>query len=157
MLRSGLNSRDNDKKKILPQFGWDGDDKWKRRRDELFGLLHSNPKAKFVTRVVQFGSEPLYDNVLDPKDLAAQVRAAKITLTSLHIPVTISEMAYGWQEVWSILLDDVEWRITHFKKFQSQNNGAKQIMDAINVIDAHMLPFFSKQASCGRRYFVDAR
>ena len=62
-------------------------------------MLHSNPKAKFVTRVVQFGSEPLYDNAINPKDLAAQVRAAKADLASLQIPVTVSDMAYGWQLV----------------------------------------------------------
>lgn len=47
-----------------------------------------------MTRVLQFGSEPLYDWVLDPDDLAAQVVAAKANLSDLHIPVTISEMAY---------------------------------------------------------------
>ena len=83
----------------MPKFGWDGSDQWEKRRDALLGSLHSNPKAKFVTRVVQFGSEPLYDDVMDPVDLAVQVEAAKANLTSLSIPVTISEMAYGWQEV----------------------------------------------------------
>jgi len=108
-------------------FGFNGGDEWKNRRDVLFRVLHSNPKAKFVTRVVQFGSEPLYDNAIDPEDLAAQVRSAKANLASLHIPVTISEMAYGWQV--------------------RESDGAEQIMDAIDLIDAHMLPFFSKQAS----------
>ncbi|KAF8813502.1 hypothetical protein BYT27DRAFT_7220417 [Phlegmacium glaucopus] len=108
-------------------FGFDGDNKWVKRRDDLFGLLHSNPKAKFVTRVVQFGSEPLYDDVLYASVLAAQVVEAKTNLSSLHIPVTISEMAYGWQE--------------------RQDDGAGKIMDAIDLIDAHMLPFFSTQAS----------
>jgi hypothetical protein len=65
----------------------------------LFGVLHSNPRAKFVTRVVQFGSEPLYDNAIDAGALAEQVTAAKTNLSSLYIPVTISEMAYGWQIV----------------------------------------------------------
>lgn len=80
------------------QFGFDGDDLWKGRRDTLLGTLHSNPKAKFVTRVLQFGSEPLFDWVLDPEDLAAQVLAAKKNLSSLHIPVTVSDMAYSYME-----------------------------------------------------------
>ncbi|PBK65487.1 hypothetical protein ARMSODRAFT_891754 [Armillaria solidipes] len=106
-------------------FGFDGDNKWKTRRDTLFATLNANPKAKFVTRVVQFGSEPLYDGVLSHSELAAQVVAAKENLSSLGIPVTISEMAYGYQE----------------------RGGAKDVLDAIDFIDAHMLPFFSQQAS----------
>jgi len=93
----------------------------------LFHTLHTNPKAKFVTRVLQFGSEPLYDSVLSVSALANQVTAAKNNLTSLQIPVTISEMAYGFQE----------------------NNNAPQIFNAIDLIDAHMLPFFSTHASTG--------
>lgn len=81
------------------QFGWDDPNIWKTRRDALLGILHSNPKAKFVVRALQFGSEPLYDYALDAGTLAAQVTAAKTNLSSLYIPVTISEMAYGYQEV----------------------------------------------------------
>ncbi|KAJ6468303.1 glycoside hydrolase superfamily [Mycena sanguinolenta] len=112
-------------------FGFDGTDQWKSRRDTLFGILHSNPKAKFVTRALQFGSEPLYDWVLDPPVLAAQVTAAKANLSSLQIPVTISEMAYGYQE--------------------HEDDGAQDVLDAIQLIDAHMLPFFSTEASTANK------
>jgi hypothetical protein len=81
------------------QFGWDDPNIWKTRRDTLLGTLHSNRRAKYVTRVVQFGSEPLYDYALDPRELASQVRQAKANLSSLEIPVTISEMVYGYQVV----------------------------------------------------------
>uniref|UniRef100_A0A0W0F7G8 Putative B-(1-6) glucan synthase n=1 Tax=Moniliophthora roreri TaxID=221103 RepID=A0A0W0F7G8_MONRR len=81
----------------LVWFGFDGTDQWIGRRDTLIKTLHNNPKAKFVTRVVQFGSEPLYDWVLDPDQLAAEVRSMKSELADLQIPVTISEMAYGYQ------------------------------------------------------------
>ncbi|KAF8151023.1 glycoside hydrolase superfamily [Crassisporium funariophilum] len=106
-------------------FGWDDPNIWKTRRDALFSTLHSNPKAKFVTRVVQFGSEPLFDWALDAPDLATQIKSAKSSLASLGIPVTISEMAYGYQK----------------------QDGSKAVLDAIDLIDAHMLPFFSTQAS----------
>ncbi|TFY70992.1 hypothetical protein EVG20_g2015 [Dentipellis fragilis] len=108
-------------------FGFDGGDEWIGRRDTLFAALHSNPKAKFVTRGVQFGSEPLFDNVLSPNDLAAQVIAAKANLSSLNIPVTVSELAYGYQE----------------------RGGAQNVLDALDFINIHMLPFFSQQASTG--------
>ncbi|KAK0188314.1 glycoside hydrolase superfamily [Armillaria mellea] len=109
----------------LVWFGFDGSDIWISRRDTLLAALHANPKAPFVTRVLQFGSEPLFDNVLDPDDLAEQVWEAKANLSSLGIPVTISDMAYGYQE----------------------RGGAQSVLDAIDLIDAHMLPFFSQQAS----------
>ncbi|KAI0661200.1 hypothetical protein C8Q70DRAFT_932245 [Cubamyces menziesii] len=106
-------------------FGFDGSDIWISRRDTLLAALHANPKAKYVTRVLQFGSEPLFDNVLPHATLAAQVLAAKQNLSSLHIPVTVSELAYGYQE----------------------RGGAQDVLDAIDSINIHMLPFFSQQAS----------
>lgn len=98
---------------------------WMTRRDNLFSTLHNNPKAKFVTRAVQFGSEPLFDGVLPPDQLAAQVTAAKQNLSSLSIPVTVSDMAYGYQS----------------------NGGAQDVLDAIDFVDLHMLPFFSTTAT----------
>lgn len=106
-------------------FGFDGGNIWKTRRDSLFASLHSNPKAKFVTRVVQFGSEPLFDDVLPHAQLTSQVKAAKINLSSLSIPVTVSELAYGYQE----------------------RGGAQDVLDAIDSINIHMLPFFARTAS----------
>ena len=110
------------------QFGFDGTVQWVARRDSLFRTLHSNPKAVFVTRVVQFGSEPLYDQVLSPDDLTVQVLSAKKNLSSLDIPVTVSELAYGYQE----------------------SGGAQNVLDAIDSINIHMLPFFSPKASTGK-------
>ena len=95
------------------------------RRDTLFATLHANPRAKFITRVVQFGSEPLYDNVLPHEVLAEQVILAKQNLSSLNIPVTVSELAYGYQE----------------------RGGAQDVLDAIDSINIHMLPFFDQNAS----------
>jgi len=110
-------------------FGWDDLDRdiWKTRRDNVFKTLLSNPKAKFVIRALQFGSEPLFDSALDPELLAQQVRAAKDTLASLEIPVTVSDMAYGFQK----------------------HGGAPDVLAAIDVIDAHILPFFASDASTG--------
>lgn len=110
------------------KFGFDSTDEWIGRRDSLFRTLHSNPKAKFVTRVVQFGSEPLFDWVLSPDELGAQVLDAKKNLSSLGIPVTVSEMAYGYQE----------------------HGGAQNVLDAIDSINIHMLPFFFQNASTGK-------
>jgi len=109
-------------------FGWDDPNIWKTRRDTLFASLFSNPKAKYVTRVVQFGSEPLFDWALDPVSLLAeQVVLAKEKLRPLGIPVTVSEMAWGYQ----------------------LHDNATDVMEAIDMIDAHMLPFFSKNATTG--------
>jgi len=110
-------------------FGFDGGNEWESRRNSLLSTLHSNPKAKFVTRAVQFGSEPLFDSVLPPSTLAAQVTAAKSNLSSLQIPVTVSDMAFSFQK--------------------DMDDGAQDVLDAIDLIDAHMLPFFSSKASTG--------
>ncbi|KAI3618660.1 b-(1-6) glucan synthase [Moniliophthora roreri] len=109
----------------LVWFGFDGSDIWKSRRDTLFSALHYNPKAKFITRVVQFGSEPLFDNVLPVTELIEQVEAAKANLLDLGIPVTVSELAYGYQA----------------------REGSQQLLDALDSINIHVLPFFSQSAS----------
>ena len=109
------------------QFGFTGGNQWETRRDSLIHTLTTNPKAKFVTRGVQFGSEPLFDNVLPHAELAAQVLSAKARLAGVHIPVTVSELAYGYQE----------------------RGGAQDVLDAIDYINIHMLPFFSTAATTG--------
>ncbi|TFY58114.1 hypothetical protein EVJ58_g6619 [Rhodofomes roseus] len=109
----------------LVWFGFDGSDIWITRRDTLFASLHANPRAKFITRGVQFGSEPLYDDVLPHQQLAEQVILAKQNLSRLNIPVTVSELAYGYEE----------------------RGGAQDVLDAIDFINIHMLPFFDQDAS----------
>jgi exo-beta-1,3-glucanase (GH17 family) len=106
-------------------FGFEGTDEWKTRRTTLFSTLHSNPKAKFVTRAVQFGSEPLFDWVMDADDLAVQVTSAKKNLTSLGIKVTVSDMAYGYQ----------------------RQGGGQSVIDAVDFLDIHQLPYFAQTAS----------
>ncbi|KIK67281.1 glycoside hydrolase family 17 protein [Collybiopsis luxurians FD-317 M1] len=106
-------------------FGFNLDDVWMGRRDVLLAALHSNPRAKFVTRVLQFGSEPLFDDVLPVDELTAQVEMAKANLSDVHIPVTVSELAFGYQE----------------------RNGSQELLDALDSINIHMLPFFSQEAS----------
>ncbi|RDX50087.1 glycoside hydrolase family 17 protein [Polyporus arcularius HHB13444] len=127
-------------------FGFEGGTEWKNRRDSLFKSLHSNPKAKFVTRVVQFGSEPLFDGAISASQLAKQVLAAKKQLADLGIPVTVSDMAYGYQ-------------------MQDNKKDSQAVLDAIDSINAHMLPFFAGDASTAKKawpgmerdikYFVD--
>lgn len=77
---------------------------------------------------MQFGSEPLFDDVLPHDQLAAQVLAAKTRLAKVGIPVTVSELAYGYQE----------------------RDGAQDVLDAIDFINAHILPFFAQDATTGQ-------
>ena len=95
---------------------------------------------------MQFGSEPLFDSVLAPSDLATQVSAAMKNLSSLGIQVDISELAYGWQQVGRSCL-----RRLLTKKFQTMSEGSLEIMKAIgSMISAHVLPFFDPSASIGK-------
>ncbi|KIL65690.1 glycoside hydrolase family 17 protein [Amanita muscaria Koide BX008] len=111
-------------------FGFTGGNEWMRRRDELFRVLHSNAKARFVTRAVQFGSEPLFDRVIDPYWLADEVNRAKWNVGQMGIKVTVSDLAYSYQREW--------------------NKGARHVLDNVDVVDAHMLPYFSPQATTAR-------
>ena len=53
----------------------------------------------FVTRALQFGSEPLFDRMLSPAKLTLEVQAAKKELAGFHIPVTVSDFAYSFKTV----------------------------------------------------------
>jgi exo-beta-1,3-glucanase (GH17 family) len=97
------------------------------RFNALSSILHSNPKGKLVTRVVQVGTEPLFDDVITPAALAAQVISIKQNLSDIGIPVTVSEMAYGYQI----------------------RPGSQAVLDAIDSINIHMLPFFAGDATTG--------
>ncbi|KAH6909232.1 B-(1-6) glucan synthase [Coprinopsis sp. MPI-PUGE-AT-0042] len=108
-------------------FGFDGSTIYKTRREALFSILQSNPKAKYVVRVVQYGSEPLFDWAIGPYDLAGDVWESKQRLANLQIPVTVSEMAWGYQS--------------------RQNDGSMEVLRAIDFVDVHTLPFFSQEAS----------
>ena len=114
---------------ILPtrQFDDIGDTTtWNNRRDKLLGTLLTNPKAKFVTRAVQFGSGTVYaPDSATPNLLADQINLAKKNLTSLGIPATVSD------------------RVSHYQS----NGGTQSVLDAIDFVDLIMLPYYDPGAS----------
>ena len=71
--------------------------------------------------------------MLPASQLASQVTEAKAALQDVGVPVTVSELAYGYQERWG--------------------DGAQSVLDAVDWVNVHMLPFFSGQASTGRLLF----
>jgi exo-beta-1,3-glucanase (GH17 family) len=99
------------------------------RFNTLSSILHTNPLGPFVTRVVQMGTEPLFDDVITPQALTTQVNNAKQNLSDIGINVTVSELAYGYQE--------------------RNSSGSQAVLDAIDSINAHMLPFFAGDATRG--------
>ena len=95
----------------------------------LSSILHSNPKGKFVTRLVQLGSEPLFDSVITPQALTTAVTTAKQNLSDIGVQVTVSEMAYGYQA--------------------RNSSGSQAVLDAVDALNVHILPFFAKDATTG--------
>ncbi|KAF8824761.1 hypothetical protein HHX47_DHR7000347 [Lentinula edodes] len=101
------------------------------RRDALFATLHSNLKAPFVTRVVQFGSEPLYDGVLSPQDLADQVWDAKAQLDDLGIPIP-EQTSIATAIVTKYVLVLCFAEILTGKYRLKENDGAPEVIQAID-------------------------
>ncbi|CAG7852217.1 SubName: Full=Uncharacterized protein {ECO:0000313/EMBL:CCA67642.1} [Serendipita indica DSM 11827] len=108
-------------------FGFDGGNAWKKRRDQLVNAIKTNPLAPFVIRSVDVGSEPLYDWVLTPKDLTAEINNVKGLISSYGIKVSISEMKYGY----------------------SVQGDSQMVLDAEDVVHTHQLPFFDPNATTG--------
>ena len=114
---------------LLAQCGFSNCNLMQSRFNALSSILHTNPKGKFVTRIVQMGTEPLFDDVITPQALTTQVNNAKANLSDIGVQVTVSELAYGYQE--------------------RNASGSQAVLDAIDVINAHMLPFFAGDATRG--------
>ncbi|ORY84748.1 glycoside hydrolase superfamily, partial [Leucosporidium creatinivorum] len=110
-------------------FGFDGTDEWKGRRDALIKTIQTNPKAPYVYCNIAVGSEPLYDWVLEPRALANEVNSVRAKLAQYGVKTTISEMPYGYQ--------------TH--------GGAPEVLQAIDFVEANVLPFFDGSATTGDR------
>jgi exo-beta-1,3-glucanase (GH17 family) len=75
------------------------------------------------------GTEPLFDDVITPQALTTQVINAKKALSDIGVPVTVSELAYGYQE--------------------RNSSGSQAVLDAIDSINIHILPFFAGDATRG--------
>jgi exo-beta-1,3-glucanase (GH17 family) len=114
---------------LLVQCGFDNCNNMTTQFNTLSSILHTNPKGKFVTRVVQMGSEPLYDDVITPQALTAAVTSAKQNLSDIGVSVTVSDLAYGYQV--------------------RNSSGSQAVLDALDSINAHMLPFFAGDATTG--------
>lgn len=108
-------------------FGFDGSDAWIGRRDLLVSIIQNNPLAPYVIRSVDVGSEPLFDQVLEPHALANQINYVKNLISSYGIKVSISEMEYGY----------------------SVQGDSQMVLDAEDVVHAHELPFFDTDARSG--------
>ncbi|KAI8458464.1 glycoside hydrolase superfamily [Phakopsora pachyrhizi] len=106
-------------------FGFDGDDKWRGRKQRLMESIKKNPKAPYVIRAVTCGSEPLYDGVLPVNELVKQIEDLKKQLNPLGISVTLSEMPAG------------------YKKF----NDTPEIFSAVDFVSLHSFPFFEGNAT----------
>lgn len=65
--------------------------------------------------------------MLPHSELASQVVSLKSELSDVGIPVTVSELAFGYQE----------------------RGGAQDVLGVIDFINAHILPFFAATASIG--------
>ncbi|PLW37590.1 hypothetical protein PCASD_09031 [Puccinia coronata f. sp. avenae] len=116
-------------------FGFDGDDKWKGRKEHLLQAIKDNPKAPYVIRAVTCGSEPLFDQVLPVEDLVAQIQDLKEQLHPFGIQVTLSEMPAGHQA----------------------HNDTPEIFNAVDFVSLHSFGFFEQNATTADRASVAIR
>ncbi|KIM30043.1 glycoside hydrolase family 17 protein [Serendipita vermifera MAFF 305830] len=109
-------------------FGFDGGNAWIRRRDLIIGIVRKNPFAPYVVRSIDVGSEPLYDWALQPPQAVAdQIKFVRSQVGPFGIQVSISEMQYGY----------------------SVQGPSQMVLDAEDVVHAHELAFFDKDAKTG--------
>jgi hypothetical protein len=73
------------------------------------------------------GCKSLFDSVLSVSALPAQITKAKKTLALLDIPVTVSDIGYGF----------------------TKDGGSEAALQAIDQISRHELLFFSSECGIG--------
>jgi len=117
--------------KIIPLvwFGYDGGNQWKTRASVITKAVIANPGPVYG---VAYGDEPLYDWAAgDPQTLADAINSMKSQFKSagLNIPVSISEMAYGYQ--------------------QAMNSGAQAVINACDMAMVNTFPYFAQDAHDG--------
>jgi len=117
--------------KIIPLvwFGYDGGDQWKERANVIIKAVIANPKPVYG---VAYGDEPLYDWAAgDPQTLADAIKSmqSQFKQAGLNIPVSISEMAYGYQ--------------------QAMSSGAQAVIDAVDMAMINTFPYFAQDAHEG--------
>jgi len=117
--------------KIIPLvwFGYDGGDAWKTRASVIQKAVIANSGPVYG---VAYGDEPLYDWAAgDPQTLANAINSMKSAFKSagLNIPVSISEMAYGYQ--------------------QAMSSGAQSVIDAVDMAMINTFPYFAQDAHDG--------
>jgi len=117
--------------KIIPLvwFGYDGGDAWKTRAQVIQSAVIANPGPVYG---VAYGDEPLYDWAAgDPSTLAAAITSMKnaFKAAGVNIPVSISEMAYGYQ--------------------QAMSSGAQSVINAVDMAMINTFPYFASDAHEG--------
>jgi len=117
--------------KIIPLvwFGYDGGNQWKTRASVIQKAVIANPGPVYG---VAYGDEPLYDWAAgDPQTLANAINSMKSAFKSagINIPVSISEMAYGYQ--------------------QAMSSGAQSVIDAVDMAMVNTFPYFAQDAHDG--------
>ncbi|CAF1196221.1 unnamed protein product, partial [Didymodactylos carnosus] len=94
---------------------------WQERKKSLMTVL-AKPLSKYVIHSVSFGSEPLYSwSVGGGYSYLNELMAIKAELKPLGIPLTVSEMKYGY---------DV------------QSSIKQQVINAIDFVSAHVMPYY---------------
>lgn len=74
-------------------------------------------------------SEPLFDWAIDPIKLAHHVTTAKEVLAPYKIPITVSDLAWGFQS--------------------TKDDGSLDVLKAVDYVSLHMLPYFAPNAVTG--------
>jgi len=101
-----------------------------KRRDALIKTINTNPLAPYVVRSIDVGSEPLFDQVLSPTELANQVLNVKSQVSKYNITVAISEMQYGYVA-------------------PDNQDTSQAVLDAVDALHTHELHFFDADAKDG--------
>jgi len=94
---------------------------WRQREDSLLKVLRENPLAPYVIHSVSFGSEPLFSWSIS--DIYVdEFNKLKAELADMGIPITVSEMKYGYD--------------------QAPEETANAVKKGIDFISAHIMPYY---------------
>ncbi|CAF1318552.1 unnamed protein product [Adineta steineri] len=119
--------------------------KWEERKNALMAVL-KKPLSKYVIHSVSFGSEPLFSWSISGT-FVAELTKIKTELKALSIPLTVSEMKYGFDvcpaAAKNAVINNIDFISAHIMPYYGTCDLPGQVWNFItNEIDAfkRMIP-----------------
>lgn len=112
---------------------------------QWISIIKTNQKAAYVIRNIAVGTEPLFDSVMTPAQLAKQINTLKSALSSYGVQVTLADVSPGLVTHSRRRRADVD--VPQMPYSFQQNANAPEVFAAVDTVSLNVAPFFNNDAT----------